>query len=828
MKPVFTLFLFFISLCTFSQVKGTIKDIEGKPISYATVILEQTQQGVISNDRGEFEIKPRTEGSYTVAFQFLGYKTERKRIQYQGTPMNIHIVLSEEEFQLDDIVIKVGKNPADDIIRRAIANKEQNTKGMVSFTADFYSKGMIKSLKIPKFAKDKVLVNGDKVSGLDSLGQGILYLSETVSELKYQKPNQLKEHIIASKISGNNNGYSFNTADESFYDFYEDYLTMADFGAQLVSPIAQQAFSFYKFSLEATFKDNGVVINKIKVTPKVKNQPVFYGDIYIVDHSAAIYGVDLTVTGVSLQQPFLESITISQNFFYNEANQSWVKRSQTLDMLISLLGFKGQGTFLSVFNNYDFIPNFTRADFGKEVLSFAKDVNKKEEAYWNNHRLYPLSVEELKDYHVKDSIREVKDSPHYKDSIRTAHNRFKWLSPVTGYAYKNPSERFTFTYNGLIEFDKIGFNTVQGFFMGSGLSSTFYSKDRKSYTRAKADFNYGFASERFRAYGSLSHQFKDANKSFLYAKGGTKIEQFHKENISETFNSLFSLLFRKNFAKYYNQEEAYIGYKGKFVEEAIALTTELGYEQRKPLFNNANGSFYTGSRAYTSNDPTEPLNALSAPIELHHLYKFRIGANIRLGMKYVSYPEERYYIPNHKYPKLTVGYEKAFNGNLDRYNYDLVTAGIAQDISLSNKGEFSYNIQGGHFFNAEGISYVDRKHFTGNQTHLNIDNDRMSAFNLLPYYSLSTNKSYVETHLEYNFKGFIMNRLPLLKWTGWNVVAGYHNAATSTNKMYHEFTAGLSNIGLGSMKGFRVDYVRAYQGSTFFKDGIMIGLKKEF
>jgi len=164
---------------------------------------------------------------------------------------------------------------------------------------------------------------------------------------------------------------------------------------------------------------------------------------------------------------FIETITISQNFFYNEGNQTWVKRSQTLDMLISLLGFKGQGTFLSVFNNYNFTPNFTRADFGKEVLSFAKDANKKEEDFWNNHRLYPLTIEEVKDYQFKDSIRTRKESPEYRDSLRTVYNQFKVLSPILGYNYKSKNERFYFNYNGLVELDKIGFNTVQGFFMGS-------------------------------------------------------------------------------------------------------------------------------------------------------------------------------------------------------------------------------------------------------------------------------------------------------------------------------------------------------------------------
>ena len=39
-----------------------------------------------------------------------------------------------------------------------------------------------------------------------------MYLSETVSKITFQKPDKLKETIIASKVSGNDNGFSFNTA----------------------------------------------------------------------------------------------------------------------------------------------------------------------------------------------------------------------------------------------------------------------------------------------------------------------------------------------------------------------------------------------------------------------------------------------------------------------------------------------------------------------------------------------------------------------------------------------------------------------------------------
>ncbi|MCA4791239.1 DUF5686 and carboxypeptidase regulatory-like domain-containing protein [Myroides odoratimimus] len=828
MKQFVTLFMLLFGLTVFGQLKGSIKDTEGKPISYTTVYLEKSQQNTISNEQGLYELSLPQKGEYTVVYQFLGYKTLRKNITYTGVAQEVNVVLESEDFILEDIVITAGKNPADDLIRLAIKNKQKNTEGMSAFTADFYSKGMLKTLKMSKFFQKKVQVNGSGLSGADSLGRGIVYLSETVSSLKYQKPNKLKEHIIASKVSGSNSGYSFNTADESFYDFYDNHIVIGDMDTKLISPIADVAFSYYKYTLEATFRDQGVLINKIKVTPKSSVQPVFSGDLYLVDGIGAIYGIDLKVTGVSVQQPLIEEINVSQNFSYNEDNKSWVKRSQNLDLVFGALGVRIQAVFLSVFNNYNFTPNFTRASFDKEILSFAKDVNKKGDDFWKENRLFALSEEELNDYRVKDSIRIIKESPAYKDSIRKKHNRFKIGDVFGGYNYRGEDNMYSIGYTGLIGMDKPGFNTVQGFNMKTDVYGSIYDKDKIGYTYGKASFGYGFASDRLRVYGKLLRQFKGASKSAIYIEGGSKIEQYNKENIPELLNTAFSLLMRKNYAKYYNHNDVYVGYYGQFFNEALKVHSAIGYEDRSPLYNNANGSFYKGSRAYTSNDPLAPLDMNSSPITNHHLYKFRVGTTLSLGMNYVSYPDKRIYMRNPNYPLIEVNYEKGFSGSEKGLEYDKLEARFSQGLTVSNKGRFEYNVLMGKYFGADGISYVDRKHFTGNETHLNITNDRLTSFNLLPYYALSTNKSYVESHFEYDFKGFLINKVPLLRETGWNVVLGYHNAMVSDIKPYHEFTAGLSNFGFGKINFFRIDYVRSYQGGAFAKDGIMIGVKKNF
>ncbi len=149
------------------------------------------------------------------------------------------------------------------------------------------------------FSLNKVITLGQKIGDLDgavdSTGTGIIYLSETVSKIIFEKPDNLKERSIASKVSGDNKGFSYNTARSTIYDFYNNTL---NFNSKMISPIADNAFNYYKYKLEGTFQDeNNLMINKIKVIAKRDAEPVFEGYIYIVEDSWAIYAVDLDIKG---------------------------------------------------------------------------------------------------------------------------------------------------------------------------------------------------------------------------------------------------------------------------------------------------------------------------------------------------------------------------------------------------------------------------------------------------------------------------------------------------------------------------------------------------
>ncbi|MFM7017693.1 DUF5686 family protein, partial [Flavobacterium sp.] len=156
--------------------------------------------------------------------------------------------------------------------------------------------------------------------------------------------------------------------------------------------------------------------------------------------------------------------------------------------------------------------------------------------------------------------------------------------------------------------------------------------------------------------------------------------------------------------------------------------------------------------------------------------------------------------------------------------YDLISTRVNYDWVIGNKGVMQMNYKAGKFFNANEISFVDYKHFNGNQTHIGGGNDYTNQFNNLPYYSASTNTKYFETHLEHNDQGFIMNKIPLLNKLQSQLVLGVHNLAIPNRYPYQEFTIGLDNLGYGKVRIFRFDYIRSYQNG-YQGDAILFGLK---
>jgi hypothetical protein len=818
----YTLFLFsLISISNFAQIKGTVTDSAGNPLPFVSIFEEDTYNATTSNDQGIYELNIKTAGTHSVVFQYLGYKTQKTTVQTKGTPFTLDVKMQEESFSLNEVVINTKHNPALAIIRNAIETKKENTEKTARFKADFYSRGIFKLKNAPKKIFGQKI--GDMNGALDSTGTGIISLSETFSKITFEKPNNLKELVTASKVSGKDKGYSYNTARSSFYDFYDNNV---NFGINMISPIADNAFNYYNFKLEGTFNDeNNQTINKVKVIPKRDNEPVFEGYIYIVEDSWAIYAIDLDIKGYRMKEEFIDTMTIKQNFSYNKNNRIWTKNTQSLDFTAGAFGIKFTGKYTYVYSNYEFMNAFDKKTFTNEITTVEINSNKKDTVFWNSSRPIPLTFEETNDYIRKDSIYKVRNSKKYLDSIDQKGNKFKVLKLITGYTYRNSMEKQTFNYDGLFNLSSLSFNTVQGLNLDSGFSFTDWSANEKGkYTSIKTTFNYGFSEERLRITGMFTHRFNKQNYANIGVSGGSTLKQFNENlPITNIINSISSLYFKNNYMKLYNLEFAKISYS-QDIANGINLIGKIEYQQRKPLRNTTDFSFFHKDDLYSSNNPLAPNDFMTDPFQEHHLIKATLNTKINFGNKYSSRPDGKFNIPNKKYPTLFVAYEKAFAGSEKKYEFDHISSRLSYVSTIGNKGIFSMNVKAGKFFNGDNISFVDYKHFNGNQTHIGQTDRYLNVFNLLPYYSNSTNDSYFEAHMEHNDQGYIMNKIPLLNKLKSTMNIGFHTLAIPNTKPYSEFTVGLDNLGFGKFKMLRVDYIRSYQNGVK-GEGVVFGLK---
>lgn len=817
MKKKLTLFFLFIIALTNAQVRGKVTDEKGNPLPFVNIFEENTYNGTTTNEQGRFEINIKTPGNHTLLFQYLGYKTAKQVVTLDKTPVEIEVVLVEENIILNEVVINPKDNPANEIIRNAIKNKKDNSAKTARYTADFYSRGIFRVKNLPKTILGQKLDFFDEI--IDSTRSGILYLSETVSRITFQKPDKMKEEIIASKVSGRDNGFSFNNASSANFDFYDNYL---EFDANVVSPIADNAFNYYRYQFEGSFfTENRQQINKIKIIPRRETEPVMSGYIYIVDDTYAIYAVDVNFTGTQIQNPALNTLALKQNFSYNSATKVWAKNTQTLDFDAGMFGINMSGRFTYVFTNFTFPEKFEKKTFNAEVIKFEENANKKDDSFWNTIRPVPLTGEETTDYVKKDALQEKKKSKTYLDSIDAKRNKFGLADILNGYSYSNSFKKWSINYNGPLL--NTSFNTVQGWNTNIGLSYFKRNEDKNTYYQFGSSLAYGFSDERFRPTAFFSSKLSNKSKTYLSVFGGNSVNQFNREEpISKLVNSVSSLFFKNNFMKLY--EKNYIA--SNFSREmfnGLDMSLGLEYSERKPLFNTTDYAVIKTEDQYSSNHPLLPLDETAAIINRHNLVKMNIGARIKFGQEYITRPDGKYNLGNNKYPSISINYEKGMAGSEDNYNYDKLSARMQYSLTLKNKGEIDINTKAGKFFNADGISFVDFQHFNGNQTHVVFGTSYTNQFNLLPYYSGSTNDSYWETHLEYNDKGFIMNKIPLLNKLQSKLVLGFKNLSIPNRNPYQEFSAGLSNLGFGKYRILRIDYVRSYQNG-YQGDGIMFGL----
>ena len=287
---------------------GKVTEIKGSNVPFVSVYVDNTTQGTSSNIDGQYKLTLPA-GKVELLFTAVGYEDRRVTVMMKENTI-LDIVLAPKIFMLNDVIIKSRtEDLANEMIKKVIAKRKTYLNEIDAFSTEVYTKAMQKLVSAPKRFFGR---NVATILDLDSNRQGIIYLSETESKLDFKQRDKVKEVMISSKIAGDNNGFSFNKASDLIVNFYnnvlfEDKLSVRGF----VSPVADNAFSYYKYKFLGNSEENGKTISKIQVIPKRGSLPVFSGVIYIVKDSWRINAVNLFVTkenGIEL----IDTLTVKQ------------------------------------------------------------------------------------------------------------------------------------------------------------------------------------------------------------------------------------------------------------------------------------------------------------------------------------------------------------------------------------------------------------------------------------------------------------------------------------------------------------------------------------
>jgi uncharacterized protein DUF5686/carboxypeptidase-like protein len=810
------LFIFFILVCSaaFSQtvaLKGKVTDQNGNPVPFASIYIKNTTRGASANGDGDYSIQLQP-GQYEVLYRAVGYKQESRKVDLSGN-QTLNITLNTESYELKAVTINAsGEDPAYGIIRKAIRKRKAHLSEIKAYNCEVYIKGMQKLLAAPKKFMGADINQLGKEIGLDSNRRGIVYLSESESKLSYKYPGQLHEEMISSKFSGNNRMFSFNRASDAFVNFYENFQNWGGLSNRpLISPISDNALFYYKYKLIGSSAENGVLINKIRVTPRRGHDPCFDGYIYIIDGSWRIYALDLYITSRA-NINFADTLRVNQQFMPADSN-AWVQSSNKFEFSGGLFGFRLKGYFMSVYKNYDLHPAFKKDEFD-ELLHIPPKVAKNDTAYWNNLRPVPLTEEEKTDYKKKEKLAAKLESKTYLDSLDKITNKVKPSSLLlTGVNIIQRYKREFYHLDPLVT--SILYNTVEGPALNYGF--TFRKEidtDKHKVAGFGARVRYGFSDHLFDANANVL--IPVGNFNFTLSGGSDVVDLNDRNPVSSFINSAYTLFERENYEKLYQKKFASANISGR-ISGGWQASASMEWADRRWLPNSTSYSFFhPGGNEFTSNNPLNPAQDVPLFPE-NQSFKIILRTTYDFSNKYETYPFGRRYLPS-DYPTIGVTFTKGIKNVLGSdVDYNLLSADISKkDISLGMYGNTSFFVGAGKFIDAKNLYFPDYQQFSGNEVLFY--KSGISSFLLLDYYRFSTPDEYIEAHLEHNFSGFITNKIPLIRKLKLQEIIDVNYLSTPQLKNYTELGVGLQFL------AFRLMYGTSFNSGGNMRNGLRLGV----
>ena len=841
----------------FGQVlKGSIKDSDRKPIPFSTIYIKEVSYGTSANMEGEFELKLPA-GKYTCTFQCMGYKPVIQNIIIDKNTLNLDIVLPAMAYDLNEVVITSnGEDPAYKIMRNVISKAPDNASITKSYNADVYIRGSMEILKLSAMVK---WMARDQLKE-QQIKEGDTYLEESVNEIDFESPNIINQKVksLHSTFPGNNQSSSSGAIGFITQNTYQP----KSFG-NAVSPITAGAFEYYRYHYEGTNQYGNVSVDKIKVIPKGDGSQYVSGYLYVIKGLWCIYSMDLTINSqlgatIKISQTFAEvneGVWLAVNNRYNldieimdnksvinyytsikynklKVNQPIIEANKKiLEQLLrqkEILSDKTKSRVnkideqllkLSSINN----PTTTQANRTSKLLLHKNEIIRRDTLkndhrfietyktqidsaartrdtlYWNKVRPIPLSSVEKISTKAYDSI-QIENAKHGNDSTRADRAKNKKFLKVllTGGLYEPDTIKY-FKSKGLLFPFGLNFNAVDGLVYKTNFELFRKVKKQGLYSISLSP-GYAFSRNALVWDAGINFTGSGKLKQIINLKVGSGSTDFNPKGAMALENLVSSLILHDNISRFYLRDYITLNHCIRISHE-LNLQSSLTAENNKIQENNTDFSiFYSKSRTYRPNIP----DAASYTMADHH--------NLLLDLTLFYKPAPYYYIKDgvkiprsglNNTPTIFIGYKKGIPAPGFETDFDLIKIGIDQKLKSGLRSTIQYNFEAGYFVNKRSIYFNEFNHFAASPYEVGLKNI-YPVFQMMDYYSNSTDKGYIESHVMYKTPMLLLKRLPIVRNRLWNESLSANYLFVPENGYHLELGYGIGNelYNFGVYSGF--------------------------
>ncbi|MFZ4543549.1 MAG: DUF5686 family protein [Saprospiraceae bacterium] len=798
-----------------TTVSGLVLDSRSKEvIPFANIQFNNGSAGTSTDHYGRFLIES-VDAQKEIKVSCLGYET--KFIKVKANQHNeISVELRAMEAILKEITVHPDKykrkNPAVDLIHQVFLHKDENRKDALPFYQfDTHERLRMDLNGVTEKFKNRWYFNPFEFAfdfcDTNQINQKValpFYLRERLLTTYYRKnPGSKKELLLGERQTAIEDDYDIDKDGVSTYitnlytdiDIYEPIITLLN--KQFVGPLSSNATTFYRFYITDTVKTAEKNYARVFFSPINKNDLAFIGNLMVVlDSTYAVQSVDMGISK-DINLNWVSEIRIKQDFaFQGEGKERRLLLNSDLVLLDMKIWKNREGRSLLAMksNSYrNYKINFPQPDsLYTGSMNLLRDTGAMERTpeFWLEKRHEQLN-------HAESEIKTMVDSVKGTTLFRA----MKSLSMLMSRGYQRV---------GILEVGEIGNLLRYNDLEGARVQLSLRTADRHfKHMRFKA---YG-------AYGLLDKEFKYGISTTIAFKGA-RPSRFPSNQIRFSYDHD---LYFPGFAS--NAGQGLVNSLQRTGTNRLLWNDVYNIDYVKEYKNRFSYSVFARHRTVK-----EAADFFSEP-QNNRNDNNAVTSELGIWIRYA--PNERIFQGvqsrsniTSKFPVFLFQYKVAVKGLLGSdYAFQRASLRMDKTLFLGIMGRTKFAVEAGRVFGQ--VSYPLLEIHRTNQGYF-FDNN---GFNLMNYLEFVSDK-YVMMHVNHNFGGIVLNRIPAVKKLrlreGVSFKAVYggldsQNIPSSTNQLlkfpvndkmlpitralgnvpYMEASAGISNI-----FGFlRIDYI---------------------